>query len=384
MVILRSVSSPAALTEPAPAPSDPLATALVDCDVHPLIRDVSALKSRMSRRAARRVFGEQVQTSARDPNRIPHPTSGLRLDAVTPSGGPPGSDPQFAREQWMDRYDVSAAILIPIQSGAVIPWGDEPAAEEFLRAFNDHFLEEWHGLDSRYRLAISISPYDPAAAIREIERLAAVPGVAGIFIPDAAVAMGRRQWFPVYDAARSFGLPIVHHVSGGEGNMYNSPVLAGGLPNSYPERHSLLAQPGVAIVASMVFAGVFETFPDLKLVMVEYGFSWVPPAMWRMDQAWERGDQALADLPRAPSEYIAANVRFTTQPIDEPPEQRMLWDVLEMLPAEQMLMFSSDYPHWDTDDPRVTLNSRIPPKLRRRVAVDTALECFGERLGLSA
>ena len=41
----------------------------------------------MSKRAVRRVFGEQLQVYARDPNRIPHPTSGLRLDALPPRGG---------------------------------------------------------------------------------------------------------------------------------------------------------------------------------------------------------------------------------------------------------------------------------------------------------
>src|ERR1700759_5306785 len=97
--------------------------ALVDCDVHPLIADIGGLRPHMSKRAVRRVFGEQVQVYARDPNRIPHPTSALRLDARTPSGGPPGSDAAFALEQWIDPHDIAAALLIPIQSGLVIPWG---------------------------------------------------------------------------------------------------------------------------------------------------------------------------------------------------------------------------------------------------------------------
>ena len=364
------------------AAAQDLGYALVDCDVHPLIGDVGGLRKHMSKRAVRRVFGEQVQVYARDPNRIPHPTSGLRLDAVTPSGGPAGSDPTFALAQWIEPYDIAAALLIPIQSGLVIPWGDESAGNEFLSAFNNYFMEEWCALDRRYRLSISVSPYDVAAAVAEIERLADEPGVAGVFIPHAAPGLGRRTYDPLYEAAERYGLPIVLHPTGAEGNLYDGPRLAGGLPGTYPERHALLLQPGQAILTNMIFGGVFERFPDLKLVLSEYGVTWAGPMMWRMDRAWALGDRELAGLTRAPSETVRRSVRFTTQPLDEPPVPSQLHDALELIHASETLMFSSDYPHWDTDDPRVIMKSRLPEHLRRPIAQDTALACFGPRLGL--
>src|SRR5947199_1748131 len=113
---------------------------LVDCDVHPLVGDVTVLREYMSTRAARRIFGETLQVYARDPNRIPHPTSGLRLDALTPAGGAPGSDPAYALEQWIDPYDITAAVLIPVQAGVMIPWGDERVGTDFLCAPNRNFL----------------------------------------------------------------------------------------------------------------------------------------------------------------------------------------------------------------------------------------------------
>ena len=79
----------------------------------------------------------------------------------------------------------------------------------------------------------------------------------------------------------------------------------------------------------MIFGGVFERFPNLKLVLSEYGVTWALPMMWRMDRAWEMGDRELAGLSQAPSETIRRNVRFTTQPLDEPPVQKQLWDILE-------------------------------------------------------
>jgi predicted TIM-barrel fold metal-dependent hydrolase len=355
---------------------------LVDCDVHPLVGDVSVLREHMSTRAARRIFGETLQVYARDPNRIPHPTSGLRLDARTPAGGPPGSDPAYALEQWIDPYDITAAVLIPVQAGVMTAWGDERVGTEFLCALNRHFLGAWVDLDSRYKATISISPYDVRGAVAEINTLGEEPGVVGVFVPHAAVAMGRSQLFPIYEAAERLGLPIILHPTGAEGNLSEAPRLAGGLPDTYPERHGLLLQPGQAILASMIFGGVFDAFPKLQLVLSEYGVTWAPPLIWRMDRAWEQGDRELAGLKRAPSEYVAENVRFTTQPLDEPPQLAQLWELLDLVDAGRTLMFSSDYPHWDTDDPRLIMNSRLPAPLRRAIAFENAAACFGSRLGL--
>jgi predicted TIM-barrel fold metal-dependent hydrolase len=355
---------------------------LVDCDVHPIVADVTVLREHMSGRAARRIFGETLQVYARDPNRIPHPTSGLRLDALTPAGGPPGSDPAFALEQWIDPYDITAAVLIPVQAGVMTSWGDERVGTEFLGALNRYLLEAWVGLDSRYKATISVSPYDMRGAIAEIDALGEEPGVVGVFVPHAAVAMGRSQMFGVYEAAERRGLPVVLHPTGAEGNLTDAPRVAGGLPDTYPERHSLLLQPGQAILASMIFGGVFDAFPDLKLVLSEYGVTWAAPLVWRMDRAWEQGDRELAGLKRAPSEYVRDNVRFTTQPLDEPPHLSQLWELLELVDARHTLMFSSDYPHWDTDDPRVVMSSRLPAPLRRAIAFENAAACFGSRLGL--
>src|SRR5258708_2798566 len=104
-------------------------TTIVDCDVHPLISDAWKLRPYMSKRAQRRAFGVTGKPPALNArpvaNRSNHPTTPLRLDALTPSGGPPGSDPQFAIDQWLDPYGISACLMIPVQAGLVCNWGDE-------------------------------------------------------------------------------------------------------------------------------------------------------------------------------------------------------------------------------------------------------------------
>ena len=267
----------------------PRAHSLVDCDVHPLVRDVRQIANRMSARAARRVdVSGHIGGAAREPNRTLHPTGPLRLDAVPPEGGPPGCDPEFARATWLDRYEISDAVLLPIQAAAVISWADEDAVGEYLAALNDHILEEWVALDPRYKIAISVSPHDADSAVREIERLAATPGVVAVNVPLAEITPGR-PFFKLYEVAAHHGLPVVLSIStGGEGNLFNAPTFAGGQVRSYPEHHAMLAHSGHAAAAVIVHSGALQRFPDLKIVFAEFGFSWVGPLMWRMDTAWER------------------------------------------------------------------------------------------------
>jgi predicted TIM-barrel fold metal-dependent hydrolase len=357
-----------------------MAAELIDCDVHPLVRDIREIAARMSKRAARRVdVSGHVGGAAREPNRTLHPTGPLRLDAVPPSGGPPGSDPEFARSTWLDGYGISAAVLVPIQAAAVISWSDEQAVSEYLGALNDYLLEHWVGADARFKLAISVSPHDGDTAVREIERLADAPGVVAVNVPLAEVSPGRPTFFKLYEAAAHHRLPVLIHPTGAEGNLFNAPTFAGGQVRTYPEHHAMLAHSGHSAAAAIVLSGALARFPGLRVVFAEFGFSWVAPLMWRMDSAWQRHG-ANAGLERRPSEYVLDQMRFTTQPMDEPSDPRALWPMLDAMEAERTLMFSSDYPHWDADDPQVIMKTRLPERLRDRVAAATALECFGARL----
>jgi predicted TIM-barrel fold metal-dependent hydrolase len=366
---------------PAPAVASDSVIPLIDCDVHPLAKDMRQIAARMSPRAARHLDVKgHIGGAAREPNRALHPTGPLRPDALPPGGGPPGSDPAFAAERWLEPYGISTAILIPIQAAAVINWADEDAVEEYLAALNDHLIEEWVQSDSRYKLAISVSPHDGDAAVREIERLASVPGVVGVNVPLAEISPGRPTFFKLYEAAADLGLPIMLHPTGAEGNLSNAPTFAGGQVRSYPEHHAMLAHSGHAAVAAIVLSGALQRFPKLRVIFAEFGFSWVAPLMWRMDTAWERGDRMAGALERPPSEYVVEQLRFTTQPMDEPDNPRSLRRLLDAMQADRTLLFSSDYPHWDADDPQVILRSRLPESLRARVGYQSAQECFGDRL----
>ena len=70
---------------------------------------------------------------------------------------------------------------------------------------------------------------------------------------------------------------------------------------------------------------------------------------------------------RPPSEYVWEHVAFTTQPLEEPPDDACCGPVIEACEPPDTMCFSSDYPHWDFDDPRQTLR-RLPEEWRDAVA----------------
>jgi predicted TIM-barrel fold metal-dependent hydrolase len=74
---------------------------------------------------------------------------------------------------------------------------------------------------------------------------------------------------------------------------------------------------------------------------------------------------------------------YTTQPIEEPGSPRDLIATYEQIGGETQIMFSSDYPHWDFDNPLIILPGQTAASLKRRILRENALALYGPRLALS-
>ena len=132
------------------------------------------------------------------------------------------------------------------------------------------------------------------------------------------------------------------------------------------------------IFRSLIFEGVFERYPRLKFVFVEFGWTWVASLLWRMDAVWKAARRHHPWMTKSPTEYVLEHVRFTTEPALECPAE-WLDDAIAMANGSQTLMYSSDYPHWDSEEPWVAFK-HIDDGLRRKIFRDNALDFLGERL----
>jgi predicted TIM-barrel fold metal-dependent hydrolase len=256
---------------------------------------------------------------------------------------------------------------------------DPDAAAAIATAYNRWLGEVWLDHDPRFRGALVVAPHDPQLAVQEIERNADRKGIVQVFLPLMNTLMGERHFYPIYAACERHGLPIALHPNSVDAIYQKAATLAGGVPTYYVEWHTALTQVFQANVISLACHGVFERFAGLKVVIAEGGVAWLPDVMWRLDKDWEALRDEVPWVKRLPSEYIVDHVRFTTQPFLEPQKPEHLWAMLDIVKAEQTLMFSSDYPHWDFDDPMQAL-LRVPEGMREAIRGGNAVKLYGDRL----
>ena len=98
--------------------------------------------------------------------------------------------------------------------------------------------------------------------------------------------------------------------------------------------------------------------------------------MWRLDKNWKALRQTTPWLERLPSEYVFEHVFMTTQPIEEPDPITYLHQMLGMFPAEKMLMFATDFPHWDNDMPDFTAR-HLPKHMKTQIMSENARQLYG-------
>ncbi len=190
--------------------------------------------------------------------------------------------------------------------------------------------------------------------------------------------LGRKRYWPIYEACERHGLPLGIHNGGWGGH----PMTPAGFPSYYIEDTAAMALAYQAQVTSLLVEGVLTRFPGLRVVLIEGGFAWLPALMWRLDRAWRRLRAEAPLLDRAPSELIRERIYVSTQPMEETERPEQFPELLEQLDMDDRIMFSTDYPHWDFDAPDMALPVRLPADLRRKILHDNAARLYG--LGVPA
>jgi uncharacterized protein len=294
-----------------------------------------------------------------------------RRDAYPPEGGPQGSSLSFMQKQHLDPNHVGLGVLNPLGTGQGLRNQDLAAA--ICAAINDWQIEKWTSKDSRLKASVVVANEDGLTAAKEIRKRAGDPNFVQVLLLSRTVEpLGQRRYWPIYEAAEEAGLPIGVHAFGYGGN----PMTASGWPSYYIEEMVGHSQCQQTVLASLVLEGVFERFPKLKAVMIEAGFGWAPSLMWRLDRAWQRLHAEVPHLKRPPSDYIREHVWWTTQPMEDPERRDHLIAVIDWIGWDRLL-FATDYPHWDFDDPSRVLPPGVSDANREAFYLGNALKLYG-------
>ncbi|MDA0746108.1 MAG: amidohydrolase family protein [bacterium] len=270
----------------------------------------------------------------------------------------PSKEPADYIKHHLDVFDPRFVILSGVYgSTAGSPDPDYSAA--LCKADNDRTIANWLPADDRFMFGIRVPLQDPDLAVAEIERLADHPRAVCVllFSTSNRIPLGQRYYWPIFRACERHNLPIHIHPSTTT-VICNYATTPAGMATSYLETKICLPQFYMANLVSLVLEGVFEMCPNLKIAFVEGGFAWVPHLMWRMDKDYKALRQQAPRLKRLPSEYLRDHVKFTTQPIEEPQHRAHLGQIIDMMGGPEMLMYTSDFPHYDFDPP-----SAIPKSL---------------------
>ncbi len=258
------------------------------------------------------------------------------------------------QQQLFGRHGIATAICNCLYGVQILH--SEDMAVAFTRALNDWVKAEWLDRDARLRASIIVPMQNPQMAVEEIERLAGDQRfVQVLMLVMGDMPLGKRFYWPIYEAAQRHGLPVGIHA----GSMYRHPVTGIGWPTYYAQDYFSQAPAFQTQLTSLIVEGVFKTYPDLKVVLAEGGFSWLPPYLWRLDKYWHGLRFEIPWVDRLPSEIVASNVRFTVQPTDGPASAEQMEKLFEHLGSDDLLLFSTDYPHWQFDNDEV-LPAGIP------------------------
>lgn len=256
----------------------------------------------------------------------------------------------FMREHLLDRYQPDVAILNGEEALEVSTLANPHYASALASAYNDWVIDTWLPRDDRFWASIIIAPQDPQGAAAEIRRLGSHPRVVQVLASHGSYRpYGDKFYDPIWQACSEVGLPFAVHL-GGQGGINYQPI-GGGPTTYYWETHALLLQPSMTHVASVISNGIFERYPNMMFVVIECGVTWMPSILWRLDANWKALRKETPWVKRLPSEYARDHIRLSTQPLEEAANKQHLWDVLAAMDGENMLMFASDYPHWDFDAP---------------------------------
>jgi predicted TIM-barrel fold metal-dependent hydrolase len=344
----------------------------IDCDIHPSVPSLKALLPYVEDH-----WRDIIETRGMDElNSISYPANSpltARAD-WRPAKGKPAATLQQVRSDCLDVFGTSIAICNCLY-GVQLLFSEDMAAA-FARAVNNWIASEWLDPEPRLRASIVVPIQNVEMAVDEIERCARDPRfVQVLLLASGDHPLGRRHYWPIYAAAERHGLPIGIHA----GSSYHNPPTAVGWPSYYTEDYVAQAQAFQSQLTSLICEGVFSRHPNLKVVLLESGWTWLPAHLWRLTKYWRGLRMEVPWVDRPPDEIVRSNIRLSLQPTDAPPTAAGLARIIDHMQSDELLLFSTDYPHWQFDGEAV-IPPGLSPDLVRKIMVDNPRATYARLL----
>ena len=249
-------------------------------------------------------------------------------------------------ETWlrvMDKHGIEQVVLYPTL-GLFMSFLKDPIwAVALCRAYNTLMAEEFIKKSPRIKAVALLPVQDPDAAARETRRAVGELGHSGVMLAaDGNHVLGDARFHGVYEEAQKLDAMVGVHASGSH--------LGGAGVDVFPrfiQAHTCSHPFGqMRQITSIVFEGVPERFPDLRIAFLEAGAGWAPYWMERMDDEYAKRAVEAPALKKKPSDYVRSGKIYFSCEADE----WLLPQALKLV-GENQIVYASDFPHWDNSFP---------------------------------
>ncbi len=285
-----------------------------------------------------------------------------------------------ARLAVMDAEGIDVAVLYPGLGFSLGAIRDPELGVASCRVYND-WIAEYCSADPKRLVGVAALPLqDPAAAAAEVRRAADELGLRGSFVrpnPHGEHLLHERRFDPVWEALQAADLPLGFHPAG----LFDLPgtsrsmrqYMADGTPHAV-----ILFFDQYMTLSNLVYGGVLERHPALKLLILECGGGWIAHWMDRVDEFLRAYDWQLSHLTLKPSEYFLRQGYISFDP-----GERTTAAMTQFIGHERMV-WASDFPHSDAQYPGVVEELRehsaaLPPAARAGLLGLNALRLYGLR-----
>tara|TARA_B110000444_G_scaffold244767_1_gene264537 strand:- start:142 stop:1383 length:1242 start_codon:yes stop_codon:yes gene_type:complete len=274
--------------------------------------------------------------------------------------------------RWMDALGVDYACVFPTPMLG-LAMHPQPDVEVCLaRAYNRWLVEKVLPGSPRMKSMLYLPFNDPAAALKIVEDFGDADGVIGFMVTSVRHRpVHHNDYMKIYSAIQERGLPIGFH----SGFNWDDPMFRS--CNRFLAVHALgFTWYNIVHCTNWVLNGMNERFPDLPVIWIESGISWIPFLMQRLDTQYRMRSSECPLLRKLPSDYMR-DMFYTTQPMEMPDDMDLLEGTFKAMNAETQLLWSSDYPHWDMDIPSVIWDLPfIDEAAKRNILGETAQKIF--------
>ena len=280
-----------------------------------------------------------------------------------------GWDP-VARLADQDRDGVAAEVIYPTVGMAICNHRDIDYKRACMQAYNRWIAEYASSSPERLICVGQTAMRTPEEGIADLHEIAEL-GLRGVMMPGTPghEDYDHADYDPFWEAAIGLGLPLSFHVL----TTRDTAPVRGPRLNSFVS----IIRANQDVIGTLIFSGVFERHPALKIVCVEADAGWVPHYMYRMDHAWKRHRHWMphGTLSRLPSEYFRENVYTTFQ------DDWVAFQVADLLNDER-LMWANDFPHSDSTWPwsqemLTEHTANLTERQKDRILHDNCAELYG-------